>query len=323
MVFAPVDSSIREKIVAAYLAGKGRNQIDRELRKQGVKVSHGSISNFINTYKREHEQPPSTSMVDNVRSLTDDSPSSNSGDGLVNVSNEQGDVDFNSQPYETQTDTLLADADYNPALDGESGERLLNYTDDDQQVHVSDPKKPDISDTRHDSYIIKEIKEIKEPIVKKIQTRPGLSQPLGLGIDCTKTVNQDEEEEIDFSDSPANLNIEKKGFLLYSDPAVIWPRLLKQIKHEKDQRHHEMLVLERKKKILDIREDQINHDLEQLEWIRLEISAREAEAEPLLSLARQFQSMGLDFDSLLPYIENLREQAARGIDFKTAATFMV
>src|SRR5215813_4726103 len=43
----------------------------------------------------------------------------------------------------------------------------------------------------------------------------------------------------------------------------------------------------------------------------------------LLSLARQFQNMGLDFDSLLPYIENLREQAARGIDFKTTATFMI
>lgn len=33
--------------------------------------------------------------------------------------------------------------------------------------------------------------------------------------------------------------------------------------------------------------------------------------------------MGLDFDSLLPYIENLQEQAARGIDFKNAATYMV
>src|SRR5215471_17461132 len=82
--------------------------------------------------------------------------------------------------------------------------------------------------------------------------------------EISKTVNQQEDEEIDFSDSPANLNIEKEGFLLYSDPAVIWPRLLKQIKREKDQRHHEMLVLERKKKILDIRKDQINHDLEQL-----------------------------------------------------------
>src|SRR5215469_15746916 len=140
--------------------------------------------------------------------------------------------------------------------------------------------------------------------------------------EISKTVNQ-KDEEIDFSDSPAKLDIEEEGFLLYSDPAVIWPRLLKQIKHEKDKRRHEILVLERKKKILDIHEDQINHDLEQLEGIRLEISVRETEAEPLLSLARQFQSMGLDFDSLLPYIENLREQAARGIDYKTAATYMV
>jgi hypothetical protein len=59
-----------------------------------------------------------------------------------------------------------------------------------------------------------------------------------------------------------------EGFLLDSDPAVIWPKLLKQIKCEKDQRRHEILVLERKKKILDIREDQISHDLEQLEGIR-------------------------------------------------------
>ena len=89
-------------------------------------------------------------------------------------------------------------------------------------------------------------------------------------ISC-KTVNQNDEEEMDFYNSPAKLDIEEEGFLLDSDPAVIWPKLLKQIKHEKDQRHHEMLVLERKKKILDIREDQINHDLEQLEGIRLEI----------------------------------------------------
>src|SRR5215469_13679331 len=84
--------------------------------------------------------------------------------------------------------------------------------------------------------------------------------------------NQNDEEEIDFSDSPAKLDIEEEGFLLDSDPAIIWPKLLKQIKHEKDKRRHEILVLERKQKILDIREDQISHDSEQLEGIRLEIS---------------------------------------------------
>src|ERR1700739_2272446 len=57
MVFAPVDPAIKEKIISAHLAGHGRNQIDRELSEQGIKVSHGSISNFINAYKRKHEQP--------------------------------------------------------------------------------------------------------------------------------------------------------------------------------------------------------------------------------------------------------------------------
>ena len=50
---------IKEKVISAYLAGngKGRNQITRELHEQGIKVSHGSVSNIINTYKRKHEQP--------------------------------------------------------------------------------------------------------------------------------------------------------------------------------------------------------------------------------------------------------------------------
>ena len=55
MVFAPVDPAIKEKVLAAYLAGKGRNQITRELNKQGIKVSHGSISNIINAYKRNSQ----------------------------------------------------------------------------------------------------------------------------------------------------------------------------------------------------------------------------------------------------------------------------
>ena len=57
MVFAPVDPMIKEKIIAAHLAGHGRNQIDREMAAQGIKVSHGSITNIINAYKRKREAP--------------------------------------------------------------------------------------------------------------------------------------------------------------------------------------------------------------------------------------------------------------------------
>jgi hypothetical protein len=56
-MFTPVDPAIKEKVISAYLTGKGRNQITRELHEQGVRVSHGSISNIIGAYKRKHEQP--------------------------------------------------------------------------------------------------------------------------------------------------------------------------------------------------------------------------------------------------------------------------
>src|SRR5215469_17184499 len=56
MVFALVDPMIKEKIISAYLAGHGRNEITRQLHAQGIKVSHGSVSNIINAYKRQHEQ---------------------------------------------------------------------------------------------------------------------------------------------------------------------------------------------------------------------------------------------------------------------------
>jgi len=55
MVFAPVDPAIREKVISAYLAGngKGRNQITHDMHEQGIQVSHGSITNIINAYKRD------------------------------------------------------------------------------------------------------------------------------------------------------------------------------------------------------------------------------------------------------------------------------
>jgi hypothetical protein len=59
MVIAALDPEIRQKVLSAYLDGHGRNQITRELHEQGIKISHGSVSNFINAYKRKHEQPPS------------------------------------------------------------------------------------------------------------------------------------------------------------------------------------------------------------------------------------------------------------------------
>jgi len=51
-----INQEIQQKVISAHLDGYGRNEIDRLMSEQGVKVSHGSISNIINAYKREHGQ---------------------------------------------------------------------------------------------------------------------------------------------------------------------------------------------------------------------------------------------------------------------------
>ena len=61
-MFAPVDPAIEEKVISDLAGnGKGRNQITRELHEQGIKVSHGSVSNIINAYKRMQPSQPQVS----------------------------------------------------------------------------------------------------------------------------------------------------------------------------------------------------------------------------------------------------------------------
>ena len=123
-------------------------------------------------------------------------------------------------------------------------------------------------------------------------------------ISC-KTVNhiQVDEEEIDFSDRPASMNLEQDAFLLDSDTLLAWSRVLKQIAHEKDKRRHEMLLLERRKTVLEDNEKRVSQDLEQLEHRQRDLAVRESmvlTAEPFLQVARQLQDMRLDINSAIP-----------------------
>jgi hypothetical protein len=113
---------------------------------------------------------PSLSMTDDMKNNVD-SASSNWG-GLVNVNTVPGDgIDFDSQPYEPETsDALLEDVDYNPALDGEEGQRLLGYNVEPEQIvspkHVVSQQVSDVH------------KQIKKP--EQLSNR---SPEMGLQMD--------------------------------------------------------------------------------------------------------------------------------------------
>jgi hypothetical protein len=131
MVFAPVDPAIREKVIAAYLAGHGRNQITREMHGLGIRVSHGSISNFINAYKRKHEQPSQSQICPESRTsnagISSGTPMGSSssvvtprdGGPLSHLLNEDMMVNPDSIVTDTNPDTDMEITDFDEHYDPE------------------------------------------------------------------------------------------------------------------------------------------------------------------------------------------------------------
>jgi hypothetical protein len=101
----------------------------------------------------------------------------------------------------------------------------------------------------------------------------------------------------------------------YYGPA--WMRILKQIRREKDQRRHELFVIDRRK-------EKLSECKKRLEQMQYDVTAREArilEAEPFLDVAKQLQNLGIGMDEALPYFESIRERAEiERIDVRTSAT---
>src|SRR5215467_6828448 len=102
---------LRSQVIQRSKEGKQYREISKELG-----VSLGSVANILRNHKTQSE-----------RSSTHQSPQETKSPQIEDASVEQ-DIDFSDNPYpdETRTiDALLSDSDYNPALDGVSGERFL------------------------------------------------------------------------------------------------------------------------------------------------------------------------------------------------------
>ena len=95
-----------------------------------------------------------------------------------------------------------------------------------------------------------------------------------------------------------------------------WMGILKQIRREKDQRRHELLVIDRRKQ-------KLSEWKKRLEQMGYDLTARESrilESESFLPLARQLQEMKLALEDALPWIETILEKAeAENVDIRTAA----
>src|SRR5262249_44173634 len=120
-------------------------------------------------------------------------------------------------------------------------------------------------------------------------------------------------EDVDFADTPFDPDI-------FSDPdGPAWTRIMQTIRKEKDQRHHELLLLDRRKQ-------KLSEWKKQLEQMQYDLTVRESrilESEPCLPLARQLQEMKLSLEDALPWIETINEIAQiRNMDIKSAGVLV-
>ena len=97
-----------------------------------------------------------------------------------------------------------------------------------------------------------------------------------------------------------------------------WSTIAKQIEQDKAQRRHELAIIERRQRYLEIVKQEIDQ-------ARNDLDIRESkilQVEPFLPLARQIQDLSLTVDDIIPcfsWIEMIKEKAAvESIDLKTA-----
>jgi hypothetical protein len=176
-----------------------------------------------------------------------------------------------------------------------------------KQEPFSEPKSKDLFIKDPDSQDVLE-EESEEPV-------GGLSAE---GIESSKPKVRDTIEGAETSVSVEKSIHDKleQERIAWDHYGPAWMGILKQIRREKDQRRHELLVIDRRKQ-------KLSEWRKRLEQMQYDLTARESrilESESFLPLARQLQEMKLALEDALPWIETIREKAeAENVDIRTTA----
>src|SRR5215831_7003092 len=301
-MFAPVDQAIKEKVISAYLAGngKGRNQITSELHEQGIKVSHGSVSNIINAYKRMHEQPsqPQVSLESSDASTGVDmnsmsSPSSTAprdGGPLSHVLNE--DPDSNSDPIVAETWENIGDIDILPT-------KLEPFPSEDLETEMSKQVNTETNAINQDHVDSQNAApEQEERGFEHPPSKPSLPDSENPPVD--QDWNPDESYQTRF-----------------------WNRIM----IERRRRQAEILLIEQQRQELNIERQQIAQIRSIIDQQKYDLEVRQnkmIEYQSLIPSARELRNCGITLELILPYLSAINEKAlAEVIDLKTAANNLV
>jgi hypothetical protein len=343
---------LRAKVVRMHLEGHGRNEIARILSQQGLHISEGSVGNIVRAYHKHEQQSDATistgadmnnvsSPVSMVRKasfgfgpkpITGTTSSSNvvtskNGGPLLHLldhetidrhSDENSYIDFASSEYHIPfppyrrpiLNPVAPKALQISSISYKSGRP--NFVTLEEPVFVSEEQvdiQPDVKDVLEEELMgVLSPEEIENSKSKVRDTSESIEKAEAETL-FTETNKLAKGPSIPVEE---RLRQEKIAWDYYG-PA--WMRIIKQIRREKDQRRHELLVIDRRKQ-------KLSEWKKRLEQMQYDLTARETrilESEPFLPLARQLQEMKLGLEDALPWIETVKELAQmQNMDIKAA-----
>jgi hypothetical protein len=283
----PISSSVKEKVIQLHLDGKGRNEIAEVLNHSHIRISQGSVTNILNAWKREQGNSDTSQPVASPEAV------------LSKVTPQA------SPPPSSSPDNNMGSSFPNRVANPTTTSQPVQENPLDIHLH-SHPSTPELSQIPQGL----PPENAHVPALKAQVQMPEVQASEVQGV----TEVQDQSSEVQ-APSP-NPEPESPTMDFCEGSVSGWPSILREIRHAKQQRRHELLLIDRRRKKLEQWKKWIDRE-------KYELAIREArvlDVEPFLPVARRLQDLSIGLDEAIPWIETIQEVAQNEkIDSRTAA----
>jgi hypothetical protein len=345
-----IESSVRNKVIELHTKGKKRDAIAKELNQSGIKISTGSVSNVISSYRRQNVPitiPPATVGPAATPNMAEQRRSSNI------IEQEPRVTTFTDssieQPFLDSKDIRLEDhliptiAQSSWECNGYNRGGPLSWF-----VNGHQEKAPEADNSLHKTTSNidlgpspsppregREGTTIIQPAAMTLVTSgnapqfPTVNNPdnyLNNYEQETAEIEKDFAQPSQHKSTLRNLENSKTSTISDEDEEEdnIWDKRLLVMLEEKETRHRELQLIEQKSREIEAEKGHIAELIQNIDQRENDLKVRENKIADLAPSVKQLQQQGVPLDILISFNMILGEKASQdGTDIKTAAFRLV
>lgn len=348
-----IATDVRQKVIELHKNGKKRHEIVYDLNTSGISISTGSVSNVISEWRQGEgkgkleQQQSSSQSPPNVHTNNTSSPVPETGKVITTNTNSRlstfpeetaaekefkDNKDFEIKNHEI-TQTHAQNWDNNGQSDlGRKGSQgplswlgaySVNGQDYNSEIESKTLQSETsvLSDSPNSTFVKEQPRQQQKELIMNIEDVLEPDDKVELESEAVEPIQKPVTESNPKKIYPRDpmedrFDIERRAWDYYG---FAWTKIQNRIDLEKQQRHHEFLLIDRRKQKLQ----EAITEYEQRESNLSDRENRVIEAEPYLPVARQLQDMKLVLEDTLPWIEAMKEAAqTQNLNFREAALYI-